>query len=118
MKFLSRLVAIVLIAWLPILGYPATGSACPAMFPVSDIQARHACNAQPCKMVHDTKTHIADASAACRTTMGGLSCGIVFMASVPLTFQPVAAPSPYAPRNSVLITQYAPEPLQRPPRAA
>ncbi len=68
-------------------------------------------------MTNGVKTHTSGTSTACRAAMGGLSCGIPFVASVPLTLMSVTTPSPYTPVNHVLITQYAPEPLQRPPQA-
>ncbi len=116
MKFLSRLIAVVLIAWLPILGYPATGWVCPDMSPATTVQRQHECRGPSC-MTNDMKMHASNAGTACRAAMGGLSCGIPFVASAPLTLMSVTTPSPYAPVNHVLISQYAPEPLQRPPQA-
>lgn len=117
MKFPSRRLAIVLIAWLPILGYPATGWTCPDTTPMTGPQAQDTRRAMSCVM-HDTNTHNADAGAVFRTAMGGLSCGTAFIASMPLTLQLVTVPSPYAPVSRVLATQYAPQPLQRPPQAS
>ncbi len=114
MKSLTRLVAIMLIAWLPVFGYPATSWACPAMSSTSAVRVQHHYKGTACE-TRDSKEHTAASGTACHA---GLPCAMPFVASLPLTFISLATPSPYASVNRVLISQYAPEPPQRPPKVS
>ncbi len=116
MKFWAKLVACLLISWLPLLGYPAQVAFCPEMSSStmqSQMKAPHTSGMASC--VQDTRAHVMGSQPACHGSLSGLACG---MAVIPTTYNTaVVTSSPvYRATNLVLMPQFIPELPAPPPR--
>lgn len=118
MKVWAKLVACFLIAWLPLLGYPAQPTLCPAMSSVPNVHLRakatHSIDTVGCEQVG--KHHASDARPACHGNMGGFVCG---MPAIPTTNAVVDLPSSpvYRALARTFAEQFIPELPAPPPRA-
>jgi hypothetical protein len=120
MKFLTKLIAFFLIAWLPVLGYPMTGSVCPEMSFARAVSPQHQNIGSMSGMAHNTKIAKATTSGThitCHGDMGALSCGMPFLASRQITMTSTVSLSVYRPMNRIQAAQFTPQPPHRPPRA-
>jgi hypothetical protein len=117
MKFWAKLVASFLVAWLPLLGYPAQLALCPEMSPavmhpamqVSDMpdMAAH---------LHDAKAHVMKKRPGCYSSLGGLACGVPVL---PATHTTAVMPSSpvYRAVSRIFVEQFIPELPAPPPRS-
>lgn len=117
MKFWAKLVACLLIAWLPLLGYPAQVAFCPEMSSStmqSQMKAPHTSGMASCAQV--TRAHVTGSQPACHGSLSGLACG---MAVIPTTYKTaVVTSSPvYRATNLILMPQFIPELPAPPPRS-
>lgn len=120
MKFWARIVACSLIAWLPMLGYPAQVMSCPEMASMPAMQ-RHANTADSPAMTGcapAAKHHAANAPApACHGNMGGgAACS---MPAIPVSHTVVFAPATpiYRAIAHAFGEQFIPELPAPPPRS-
>ncbi|MCW3696671.1 hypothetical protein [Burkholderia cenocepacia] len=112
-------VACFLIAWLPMLGYPAQAALCPEMSSVPAVQhhmkAASAIEATGCT---SGTTHLGtgDHPSACHAGMGSAVCG---MLAIPMSHTVGIAPSTtdYRAITPILAEQFIPELPAPPPRA-
>ncbi|WP_080425410.1 hypothetical protein [Burkholderia ubonensis] len=119
MKFWIKLVACFLIAWLPMLGYPAQAALCPEMSSVPAVQhhvkAASAIEATGCT---SGTMHLGtgDHPSACHTGMGSAVCG---MLAIPTSHRVgVVLSSPdYRAITPTLAEQFIPELPAPPPRS-
>jgi hypothetical protein len=119
MKFLTKLIACFLIAWLPILGYPAQASLCSEMAPA--VSPSHESPMSMTDMgdhADRTKAPVVKTQAGGHCSMGSHSCSMpwVLVSSLHVTVAITSLPV-YRPMSRVLIAQFVPEPPQRPPQA-
>jgi hypothetical protein len=120
MKFLTKLIACLLIAWLPILGYSAQASLCSERSTV--VSPVHESQISVTGMSNHTGATAAShlrTQTACHSGMGSFSCGMP-CTPVPSHHISLAITSSlptYRSVNRVLIVQFVPEPPQRPPQA-
>ncbi|WP_277050008.1 hypothetical protein [Caballeronia mineralivorans] len=119
MKLLTKLIACFLIAWLPILGYPAQASLCSAMAPA--VSPSHESQMSMTDMgdhADRTKAPVVKTQAGGHCSMGSHSCSMpwVLVPSLHVTVAITSLPV-YRPMSHVLIAQFIPEPPQRPPQA-
>jgi hypothetical protein len=117
MKFWVKLVACLLIAWLPFLGYPAQVALCPEMSSStmqSQMKAPHTPGMVAC--AQDARAHVTGSQPACHGSLSGVGCG---MAAIPTThMMAVVTSSPvYRATNLILIPQFIPELPAPPPRS-
>jgi hypothetical protein len=117
MKFWVKLVACLLIAWLPLLGYPAQVALCPEMSSStmqSQMKAPHTPGMVAC--AQDASAHVTGSQPACHGSLSGLACG---MAVIPTTYKTaVVTSSPvYRATHLILIPQFIPELPAPPPRS-
>ncbi len=123
MKLWVKLVACFLIAWLPLLGYPAQMSLCPQMESMttsmpSEQQQTHAAHVSDmtaaCGQV--ANHHAANANVPCQGSIGGLVCG---MPAIPMTHTVMVVPSSpvYRAVASPFAKQFIPELPAPPPRS-
>ncbi|MGU2420457.1 hypothetical protein [Burkholderia cenocepacia] len=119
MKFWVRIVACFMIAWLPMLGYPARAVSCPEMSSMPAMQ-HHLKTPDSSAMTGcllAEKHHAVSAqSSACHGTMGGTACSMpaipVSHAVVFARFTPV-----YRAIAHNLVEQFIPELPAPPPRS-
>ncbi|MFM0367656.1 hypothetical protein, partial [Paraburkholderia sediminicola] len=109
MKFWTKLVACLLIAWLPLLGYPAQVAFCPEISSStmqSQMKAPHTPGMVAC--AQDARAHVTGSQPACHGSLSGLACG---MAAIPTTHKTaVVTSSPvYRAIHLILIPQFIPE---------
>ncbi|WP_090869679.1 hypothetical protein [Paraburkholderia diazotrophica] len=122
MKLWVKLVACFLIAWLPLLGYPAQMSVCPQMesmtasMPSAQQQthAAHVSEVTACGQV--AGHHTVNANASCNGSIGGVLCG---MPAIPMTHTVMVVPSSpvYRAVASPFAKQFIPELPAPPPRS-
>lgn len=116
MRVWAKLVACFLIAWLPLLGYPAQAALCPAMSSTAKHQQMHASHTSDmvtCE--HGAKHHTMNPPPACHGSMGGGVCGVP---AIPVTYAVmVVSSSPvYGAVASTFAEQFIPELPAPPPR--
>lgn len=122
MKLWVKLVACFLIAWLPLLGYPAQMTLCPRMESMTtsmpnaqpQMHAAHVSDATACGQV--TSHHAVNANATCQGSIGGVHCG---MPAIPVTHTVVVVPSSpvYWAVARPFTKQFIPELPAPPPRS-
>ncbi|KVD59980.1 hypothetical protein [Burkholderia ubonensis] len=119
MKFWGKLVACFLIAWLPMLGYPAQAALCPEMSSVPALQhhmkAASAIEATGC--TSGTKAlGTSDHPSACHAGMGSAVCG---MLAIPMSHRVgiVLSTPDYRAITPFLAEQFIPELPAPPPRS-
>jgi hypothetical protein len=119
-NFLTKLIACFLIAWLPILGYPAQAPACSGMstaMPSSHDYQSMTAGSHDRK--HDSAAPCVKLDGACQTGMNDLYCGAPGV--LPSSHRAIAAMislPEYRLVNHTLDAQFVPEPPQRPPQSA
>jgi hypothetical protein len=119
MKFWGRIIACFLIAWLPMLGYPAQAVACPEMstMPVVQHHVKAGDSSGPMGCMTAAKHHAASAqSPACHGNMGSVVCG---MPAIPVSHLIVFDPSTpvYRAIADTFGEQFIPELPAPPPRS-
>jgi hypothetical protein len=122
MKYWVKFVACFLIAWLPLLGYPAQVAFCPQMLsPAAQLQmhasqmhSSHMSDAVPCS--GDTHAPAGKPLAACHGMLGSLACGVPV---IPTAYATAVVPSSpvYRAITRVLVEQFIPELPAPPPRS-
>ena len=117
MKYWVKFVACFLIAWLPLLGYPAQVAFCPQMSSPaaqSQMHASHMSDAVPCS--GDTHAPAGKPLAACHGMLGSLACGVPV---IPTAYATAVVPSSpvYRAIARVLVEQFIPELPAPPPRS-
>jgi hypothetical protein len=120
MKFLSKLIACFLIAWLPIIGYPAQAPVCSGMSTaVSSSHEYRSVTASTHDRKHDANTPCVKLETACQAGMNSLCCGApgVLLSSHQAIAAMTSLPE-YRLVNHALDAQFVPEPPQRPPQRA
>ncbi|MFL9875950.1 hypothetical protein [Paraburkholderia megapolitana] len=122
MNFLTKLIACFLIAWLPILGYPAQAPACSGMSTAMSPSSSHEYQSMT-GSEHDHKHGSAapcvKLDTVCQTGMNDLYCGVPGV--LPSSHRTIAATTSlpeYRRVNHTLDAQFVPEPPQRPPQSA
>lgn len=119
MKFWVKLVACFLIAWLPMLGYPAPAALCPEMSSMPAAQhhmkAAGAIEATGC-MSGTMHPGTADHPSACHAGMGSAVCG---MLAIPMSHRVaiVLSTPDYRAITPILSKQFIPELPAPPPRS-
>ncbi len=116
MRILVRLIAYFLIAWLPLLGYPAQVTSCPKMS-ATGIQ-RSNCAASMAGVKHHaqpSKVSMNKLAPACHGNPGSFSCSMPFLISRQTTVAVSASPV-YRDVSRTLVAQFISAPPQRPPR--
>ncbi|WP_080431408.1 hypothetical protein [Burkholderia ubonensis] len=119
MKFWGKLVACFLIAWLPMLGYPAQAALCPEMSSVPAVQhhmkAASAIEAAGCT-AGTTPLGTSDHPSACHAGMGSAVCG---MLAIPMSHHvgAVVSTPEYRAITPILSEQFIPELPAPPPRS-
>ncbi|RQR42431.1 hypothetical protein [Burkholderia sp. Bp9142] len=119
MKFWVRIIACFLIAWLPMLGYPAQVMSCPEMSSMPAVQ-RHVNMADSFAMtgcISAAKHHVTSTqSPACHGNMGGAACS---MPAIPVSHAVVFAPATpvYRAIAHAFGEQFIPELPAPPPRS-
>ncbi|AXE96265.1 hypothetical protein CUJ90_29140 [Paraburkholderia terricola] len=116
MKVWAKFVACFLIAWLPLLGYPAQAALCPMAASVAahqQRQASHASDMTACEQ--PARHHTMNAQAACHGGMGGLACGVP---AIPARYAVIVVPSApvYWAVARTFTEQFIPELPAPPPR--
>ncbi|MFM0173606.1 hypothetical protein PQR33_30255 [Paraburkholderia sediminicola] len=117
MKVWAKLVACFLIAWLPLLGYPAQAVLCPM---AASVAAHQHVDASPVSdMVtceQGAKHHIMSGPPACHGSMGGLVCGVP---AIPVTYEVMVVRSTpvYRAVAHTFAEQFIPELPAPPPRS-
>ncbi|TES60903.1 hypothetical protein E2P84_43950 [Burkholderia cepacia] len=119
MKRWFRFVACFLIAWLPMLGYPAQAVSCPEMssMPATQHRVKAVDASAMTGCLSTAKQHATRAqSSACHGNMSGAACG---MPAIPVSHAIVFAPvTPvYRAIASIFGEQFIPELPAPPPRA-
>jgi hypothetical protein len=117
MKSWVKFVACFLIAWLPLLGYPAQVAFCPQMSSPaaqSQMHASHMSDVVPCS--GDTHALAGKPLAACHGMLGSLACGVPV---IPTAYATAVVPSSpvYRAITRVLVEQFIPELPAPPPRS-
>jgi len=117
MRVWARFVACFLIAWLPLLGYPAQAALCPA--PASMAGHQQVKTLHPSDMVvceQRAKHHAMNAKLACHGGMGGTVCGAP---AIPVTYGVIVVPSSpvYRAVARTFAEQFIPELPAPPPRS-
>jgi hypothetical protein len=117
MKVWAKLVAYFLIAWLPLLGYPAQAALCPAAASVSahlHVDASHVSDMVACEQ--GVKHHTMSAQPVCHGNMGGFVCGVP---AIPVTYAVMVVPSSpvYRAVARIFAEQFIPELPAPPPRS-
>jgi hypothetical protein len=109
MKFLTKLIACFLIAWLPIVGFPAQAPLC---FGMSTEVSSH-------DLKHNTKSPCVKQGTVCQAAMHSLCCDApgVLASSYQAITSIISLPQ-YRLVNRALDAQFVPEPPQRPPHSA
>ncbi|CAB3805150.1 hypothetical protein [Pararobbsia alpina] len=116
MKVWAKLVACFLIAWLPLLGYPAQAALCPMVSSVAahqQVKASDVSDIVTCE--HGAKHHTMSSQPACQG-MGGLVCGVP---AIPVTYAVIVVPSSHVYRAvaRAFTEQFIPELPSPPPRS-
>jgi hypothetical protein len=117
MKFWAKLLACLLIAWLPLLGYPAQVTFCPEMSSStmqSQMKAPHTPGMVAC--AQDTRAHVTGSQPTCHGSMSGLACGMAFIPTTHKTAVVTSSSVLWA-TNLILIPQFIPELPAPPPRS-
>ncbi|MGP8438635.1 hypothetical protein ACT2FY_43055 [Paraburkholderia fungorum] len=117
MKVWAKLVACFLIAWLPLLGYPAQAALCPAMSSTARHQPTHASHVSDMVACEQRANHhTVTAQPVCHGNMGGVVCGAP---AIPVTYAFITVPSSSVYRAVVrsLTEQFIPELPAPPPRS-
>lgn len=117
MRILVRLIACFLIAWLPMLGYPAQVTSCPQMSATGMQQS--SCAVSMAGMKHHaraSKISMSKLAPACHGCPGSSSCGMPFLISR-RTDLAVSASPVYRDVSRALVAQFISAPPQRPPQA-
>ncbi|MBO3056548.1 hypothetical protein J4763_07060 [Burkholderia pseudomallei] len=118
MRIWVKLIACFLIAWLPLLGYPAQATLCPEMSSMANrhqhANAMHPTATAGC--MQDGKHQSANAQPTCHGDMGGTVCG---MAALPVTHAVIAVPFSrvYRAIAQAPSKQFIPELPAPPPRS-
>lgn len=117
MKVWAKFVACFLIAWLPLLGYPAQAALCPAAASMSvhqQVKTSHASGMVACEQ--GAKNHAMNAQLACHGGMGGTVCGVP---AIPVTYAVIVVPSSpvYRAIARTFAEQFIPELPAPPPRS-
>ncbi|SOE68286.1 hypothetical protein SAMN05446635_3262 [Burkholderia sp. OK233] len=120
MEFLTKLIACFLIAWLPIVGYPAQAPVCSGMSTVvSSSHEYRSVTASSHDRKHDTKAPCVKLETACQADMNRLCCEAPgLLSSSHQAIAVMTSSSEYRLANHVLDAQFVPEPPQRPPQSA
>ncbi|MBB5428310.1 hypothetical protein HDG40_006497 [Paraburkholderia sp. JPY158] len=118
MKFWVKLVACLLIAWLPLLGYPAQLPLCPQTESMSSAQPQmHAPLVSDMTACGQLPNHRAvNAHVPCQGSISGIVCG---MPAIPMTYTVMVVPSAPVYRAVVhpFAEQFIPELPAPPPRS-
>jgi hypothetical protein len=120
MNFLTKLIACFLIAWLPIIGYPAQAPTCSGKSAaVSSSHEYQSVTDGSHGRKHDTKAPCVKLETACQAGMNGLCCDVpgVLTSSHQVVAAITSLPE-YRLVNHALDAQFVPEPPQRPPQSA
>ncbi|MPW18960.1 hypothetical protein GCT13_19165 [Paraburkholderia sp. CNPSo 3157] len=118
MRLWVKIVACFLIAWLPLLGYPAQMTLCPQMESMSSAQpnmhAAHVSEVTACGQV--SNHHAVNTNASCNGSIGGVLCG---MPAIPMTHKVMVVPSSpvYRAVARPFAEQFIPELPAPPPRS-
>lgn len=118
MRIWGKLIACLLIAWLPLLGYPAQVTLCPEIASTSNSH-QHANVMHPVDnagCMQNSDHHSANVQPACHSGMGGTVCG---MAAIPVMHAVMVAPSSpvYRAIAQSFAEQFIPELPAPPPRS-
>ena len=119
MKFWVRIIACFLIAWLPMLGYPAQAVVCPEMstMPGQRHHVKAEDSSRPTGCMTAAKHHAASAqSPACHGNMTSAACGMPAIPVSHLTAIVPAAPV-YRAITPAFCEQFIPELPAPPPRS-
>ncbi|MFM0327732.1 hypothetical protein [Caballeronia glebae] len=76
MKFWAKLLAVFLIAWLPLVGYPASEASCPEMSAMASHQHLRTSSASNATGVHDGRHGVMNIQHICQVGAGGTICGV------------------------------------------
>jgi hypothetical protein len=120
MKFLTKLIACFLIAWLPIVGFPAQAPLCFGMSKeVSSSHEYQSVTASSHDLKHNTKSPCVKQGTVCQAAMHSLCCDApgVLASSYQAITSIISLPQ-YRLVNRALDAQFVPEPPQRPPHSA
>lgn len=116
MKFWVKLVACFLIAWLPLIGYPASATSCPEMRAMASRQASvsSASDSTPC--AHDAKHNAVNVQHVCPDGVGGFLCGVP---AIPVKYSVLVTPSSpvYRAVTPAFAEEFIPELPAPPPRS-
>lgn len=117
MKIWAKVIACFLIAWLPLLGYPANAALCPAAASVAghpQVHASHVSDMVGCEQ--SARHHVMNAQAACHGSTGGLVCGVP---AIPVKYAVIVVPSSpvYWAVARTFAEQFIPELPAPPPRS-
>jgi hypothetical protein len=118
MKLWTKLVGCFLIAWLPVLGYPAQAAFYPVTSSVAahqQLKASHLSNMVTCEQGADHRTM--RGQPVCHCSMGSLVCGVP---AIPVTYAVMVVPSSpvYEAIAHTFAEQFIPELPAPPPRSA
>jgi hypothetical protein len=118
MKLWVKLVACLLIAWLPLLGYPAQTTLCPQMESMRSTERQmrtvHMSEVTACGQA--ASHHSVNTNVTCHGSFGGLSCG---MPAIPVTHTVIVVPPApvYRAVARAFAEQFIPELPAPPPRS-
>jgi hypothetical protein len=120
MKFLIKLMACFLIAWLPLVGYSAQAPLCSDnTIAVSSSHEHLSMTDGSDRLTGHTQAPCVDMQTACQTSTSSPCCGTLGMLALPHQFIAAMTLVPtYRPMSRVLNAQFVPEPPDRPPQAA
>jgi hypothetical protein len=116
MKFLTKWIACFLIAWLPMLGYPAQASLCSEMTAASPSHGRVMSVMHGSDHAKTMKAPSVTKASACHGTLGSLACAAVALPSCQFVLASGTV-SVFQSVSRTLIAQFDPEPPQHPPKA-
>ncbi|MFM0597242.1 hypothetical protein [Paraburkholderia dilworthii] len=117
MNVWAKIVAYFLIAWMPLLGYPAQAALCPAAASIAahqQVKASHVSDMVACEQ--GAKHHAMNDQFACHGGMGGTVCGAP---AIPVTYAVKVVPSSpvYRAVAHTFAEQFIPELPAPPPRS-
>lgn len=116
MKFWAKLVACLLIAWLPLLGYPAQVALCPEMSSTMQSQMKTLHTPGMVACAQDVRAHVMGSQPTCHGSLSGLACGMAVIPTTHKTAVVISSPV-YRATNLILIPQFIPELPAPPPRS-
>ncbi|WP_162067967.1 hypothetical protein [Burkholderia sp. THE68] len=116
MKFWVKLVACFLIAWLPLIGFPASATSCPEMTAMASREANVSNTSSPAPCAHDAKHNAMNAQHVCPGGVGGFLCGVP---AIPMKYSVLVTPSSpvYRAVAPAFAEEFIPELPAPPPRS-